>query len=1068
MSSAAHPELHLLKSSLRSIHESLADFRPLAPRPPILDSSTDFESGADSTDDAQWLQQENIPGLKQLRDALKIDLDVLERFLNDPDCANLAPLSTNAPYLIAVYHEVLCAPQPIVSIFKSFPPAPTVLAQKTIPVKVDVVADSGRRWIRVNTIKNARLMAEFREIDSYLTDSDSDDTDGPTLAQTEFDNSVLRMGRGLVAAAAHAHPTDAPQVTMRLTRLRESTTDPRIAQTLAGLRALGIDVQLGDRPPSALPAPPRPLTPAPLAPTAHINLDLSVLIALVSDLTHAPLPPSVAAAQRRFVPATQARALTSQIMQEMLQEMANGAFFHVLRTRLPPGTLRFWTTQEARARFERIVGKIGGPAEKQRAAALFAPAADPDAEARFWAASRYAPEFIPLLPVGVYPAGDEDAEAPPAAAARAPFFRAMEATCRGILAQEAPPKPDAEDTAQDATDADTAGAEPVLYSTNGFRRNAGSERATTTRANGRLTAHTVRSMLCGAARGWTTLTANRTSVRALLREVRAVGVPVLEDSEAREADAQESEAAAIWIVDPLHWVRARHSQSGSKPALNAGNVSMRPPLMANTTSSKQPVNSPPPRPSRPNSTRRKSAVTSAGGLPNAPHPNAPSTRRRTPCAAAARRTHLIFSRMRSRCAASAYCPAASTSGPRTAAHEMTSANHHAATEFTAAGLCGGASESPYVPRKTHTSERVMQPRVERRAQAEALLLRARACEEPAAGAQFGRHREQGDRAAAVGAQRERGLECVGSDDPDRRGLLGSTMDGSGRGVAQELGGAHSSARARGSLEDRGDVLVDRFARELAALGFERDGHCGNSEQGPSRKLEPEPPHLKSSQETLMAIRVAAHGSWVNPILRVECQKKDWKQHNLKRSVCTKPAILHQVDKMMKKHSGPGSPMASITAIEKVVWAERARNPQPIEACDGCFRRFRGVPPRVEEEEDENTPDAGDKFKHCTACDWTICKDCTHPQNQGIPYFDRPTGTCRCPTSNFGVSYCLSTPSYLDGDGDKAYHGDRHPPMAGSGYAESSFEKKDRECRTCGAHVRHLKKEHLKDAVPGII
>ncbi|KAF8208274.1 hypothetical protein K438DRAFT_1813718 [Mycena galopus ATCC 62051] len=198
----------------------------------------------------------------------------------------------------------------------------------------------------------------------------------------------------------------------------------------------------------------------------------------------------------------------------------------------------------------------------------------------------------------------------------------------------------------------------------------------------------------------------------------------------------------------------------------------------------------------------------------------------------------------------------------------------------------------------------------------------------------------------------------------------------------------------------------------------------------------------------------------------ECQKKDWKEH--KRSVCTKPAIFHKLDKKLKQHSGPGSAMNTLQLWEQAAWAERVRNPQVVGACDGCFRRFRGFPPREEEEEDENTPDAGNEFKHCKECDWTICEDCTHPQAQGTPYFDRPPGTCRCPKSNFGVSYCLSTTSYLDGDGRKPYHGDRHPPMAGSGYSEASFESGERRCRTCGVMARHLKREHLKDALPGIV
>jgi hypothetical protein len=49
------------------------------------------------------------------------------------------------------------------------------------------------------------------------------------------------------------------------------------------------------------------------------------------------------------------------------------------------------------------------------------------------------------------------------------------------------------------------------------------QRAAVVRTNGRLTVHTVQSMLCGAVRGWTTLTANRASVKAVLREVRARG-----------------------------------------------------------------------------------------------------------------------------------------------------------------------------------------------------------------------------------------------------------------------------------------------------------------------------------------------------------------------------------------------------------------------------------------------------------------------------------------------------------------------------------------------------------------
>lgn len=222
-----------------------------------------------------------------------------------------------------------------------------------------------------------------------------------------------------------------------------------------------------------------------------------------------------------------------------------------------------------------------------------------------------------------------------------------------------------------------------------------------------------------------------------------------------------------------------------------------------------------------------------------------------------------------------------------------------------------------------------------------------------------------------------------------------------------------------------------------------------------------------------------------------CQRADWKEH--KRSACVKPAIFHKFDRLMKKYSGPNYPMGRLKMLEAAAWEERRRNPKPSTKCDGCFSRFRGVPIDLEED-DYGSPneDVGDVFKRCTECDYTICEGCSKPENQGefldntvgffssssrltnlndllsgITFFDPPKCTCRCKTSNFGVSYCLSGPCYLDGDGENRYHGDRHPPILGSGYDEDAYELKERPCKTCGVVARCLKKEHLKDVLPGM-
>ncbi|KAJ7605050.1 hypothetical protein DFH06DRAFT_271747 [Mycena polygramma] len=581
MASTSHPDLRLLLSKLKNIYDALLHFKPLAGVPPILDSSVD----ADPNDDGQWLRHENIPGVKKLRESIKYDVDILEKFLSDPASEHEQPISTHAPYLVEVYNEILLAAPPIVSVFKFLQLTPSDgpdrrerKGRRPPSTKVDVVADNGRRWIRINTIKNAGILAEFREIDSYLTDSESDSDDPdyrPSLAQTEFDNSILQMGRVLIDAAK-ANPIqgvagpEIPRVTLRLTRLDVSPirangepNDPRIAQTVQCLRDMGLDVELGERPDSDIPIP-MPKAPDPpavaLQPTRQINLDLSVLVALASDLTHAPLPASVEEATARFLPpqryrewkpqdrlaadppetlggisqdiAKHSRALTTHI----LQEMGKG-LLQEIHDKLPAGPIEFWTSEEARDRCMRIVTRIGGEREVRRAEALFPPdtMSTAEAEALFWQDSRYPANFIPLLPIRLYPAPTD----PPVEGAPQPhsrFFRSMTKVCRDFLAVDAAasngrnhPPPEGELGDGDAEE----------------------KTQTATKTHSRLSPHAVKSMMRGAELGWTTLTTTKSSVKALLREIKAARLAgrLVEEEEEQPQTGHEA-AAAIWIVDP--------------------------------------------------------------------------------------------------------------------------------------------------------------------------------------------------------------------------------------------------------------------------------------------------------------------------------------------------------------------------------------------------------------------------------------------------------------------------------------------------------------------------------------
>ena len=396
------------------------------------------------------------------------------------------------------------------------------------------------------------------------------------------------MGRALLAAARDnpiLGTNRPPEVVLRLTRIdpdatEECENDPRIALTVGLLRKMGLSIKLGERGPISqlMNLAPTLLPPQTLVPTHRINLDLSILVAFVSDLTHAPLPDTVDAAYTRFIPSAEylewkrsrlreknggssdsmntieedaygpsqhSRALSEQYLQEMRKGILQEIYERLLAypgeaTGDAPIRVEFWTTPEARDRCLRIVAKIGGPAEKRRAHALFLAVDDDDSmslnelEAEYWAHSRYPRAFLPLLPIRVFSAPEPASiETPPPL--HAGFFSALEATCRALLASGSVP-PDGE-----------------------LQRAA----VVVVRTNGRLTVHTVQSMLCGAVRGWTTLTANRASVKAVLREVRARGY----GAETRDRDVDEGRHhAALWIVDPRSLAQGMRSDISTAPA----------------------------------------------------------------------------------------------------------------------------------------------------------------------------------------------------------------------------------------------------------------------------------------------------------------------------------------------------------------------------------------------------------------------------------------------------------------------------------------------------------------------
>ena len=454
-----------------------------------------------------------------------------------------------------------------------------------------------------------------------------------------LDNSLLRMGHSLLVAVTSNQllrldgAPIIPKVTLRLTRLKverkalqslvetglvfvgmeegytlpdnSKDNDPRIEATLHGLLQLGLNVVLGERDFVSLSAPctldvQTKIVPTP---TRLINLDLSAVIALISDITHTQLPSSEEGARQRFIPSDDEKgrmrarkemreqekirearkdvavkssseggshrnvsrtrhrtpedtstggtsegvhslALAAQLIQEMKLGLLDELHQRLLDAHASLEGVEFWTTTEVRDRCFRIVEKIGGEEERRRAVALFQDGRllHEEAIGDYWLNSRYPKGYLPIIPLRLYeadslhPAGKS---LTPAVEDDGPWSQ-VEKTCIRLLNA-------------------CTGSTPNTVPTTALPPAEGSfefQRAPTTTSNKRLTTHTVDSLLQGVKRRWTTLSANRASVKEIGREVTRGSVSsswsVVHNDDGRRdlSSSGVGDEAILWIVGP--------------------------------------------------------------------------------------------------------------------------------------------------------------------------------------------------------------------------------------------------------------------------------------------------------------------------------------------------------------------------------------------------------------------------------------------------------------------------------------------------------------------------------------
>ncbi|KAL6704291.1 hypothetical protein ACN47E_008355 [Coniothyrium glycines] len=226
---------------------------------------------------------------------------------------------------------------------------------------VDIVAEEGSKWIRVSTVSEKRLLFDLAKLGwQNASDSDSDD-DMPDARSNNGDDeddedevNIVRNARDL-ARAAKANPIRGrpPKVHFVLTRIGRGVT-PAIDKIIDKIRATGAIVQCASDISPAVPLQdvlPRLLIDRSRALSETLNIDCTILLALISDISHKPCP------------------ILDWYPGEVRAQITEEAEEHLLPTHLYPaiGTHPMVCTKEAADQMYLIVDTLATDLERLRA-----------------------------------------------------------------------------------------------------------------------------------------------------------------------------------------------------------------------------------------------------------------------------------------------------------------------------------------------------------------------------------------------------------------------------------------------------------------------------------------------------------------------------------------------------------------------------------------------------------------------------------------------------------------------------------------------------------------------------
>lgn len=240
---------------------------------------------------------------------------------------------------------------------------------------MDIVAESGKRWIKISTVTESRLLFDLAKAGWERDSEGSDDSDEGTVSENELGQGrinlpsssdaeseveIVRLARDLQRASqATFVDYEHPEIVFLLPRLPKHGHSPEIDRILAKVKATGAKIHCGpiELPDLALDDLFQRMIASDIDdPSAELNIDCTILLALVSDLSHCSAADLL---QRPDAPQYHP-VINRQIAGEEERALLPHALYPVLKDR------QLVCTREAAKRMREIVDTMGTATEKAR------------------------------------------------------------------------------------------------------------------------------------------------------------------------------------------------------------------------------------------------------------------------------------------------------------------------------------------------------------------------------------------------------------------------------------------------------------------------------------------------------------------------------------------------------------------------------------------------------------------------------------------------------------------------------------------------------------------------------